>query len=112
MDGHLDTAADDTVFPLWVSVMIGLDLSRAPEQDIRLVGRAQTARARVSQVELRITDGREACRWSAVVAFVPLPMRRALLGQNGFLQFFDSLFRGADLQAILEPNRTFVGQRS
>jgi len=57
MDGLFDTAADDTVFPLYVSAMIGLDLSQAPQQDIHLVGRPQTVRARIALVELRLTDG-------------------------------------------------------
>src|SRR5712692_6505958 len=96
IDGHVDSGSDDTVFPLWVSAMIGLDVSKAPEQDIQLVGRGASFRARIAHVELRISDGRETCQWPAIVAFVPLPMRRALLGHAGFLQFFDSNFRGAD----------------
>lgn len=110
MDGHFDTAADDTVFPLWVSAMIGIDLSQAPDQDITLVGRTGTVRARFAHLELRLTDGRESCQWPALVGFVPVPLRRALLGYAGCLQFFDAQFRGADREATIIPNGTFIGQ--
>jgi hypothetical protein len=111
IDGRFDTAADDTVFPLWVSAMIGLDLSQAPEQEVRLVARPQPLRVRFASVELRLTDGIESCQWPALVGFAPLPGRRALLGYVGCLQFFDSTFRGHDREAVLVPNAAFVGQR-
>jgi hypothetical protein len=39
-DGVLDTGADDTIFPEWVATAVGLDLSRADQPDIGLVGRS------------------------------------------------------------------------
>jgi hypothetical protein len=111
MDGHFDTAADDTIFPLWISAMIGVDLSQAPEQDVTLVGRPGPVRARFAHVELRLTDGRQTCQWPALVGFVPLALRRALLGYAGSLQFFDGEFRGNDRQAIIIPNRAYSGRR-
>ncbi len=110
MDGYFDTASDDTVFPLWISAMIGLDLSQAPEQVIQLAGRPQPFRARFARVELRLSDGKETCQWAALVGFAPVPWRRALFGYAGCLEFFDSLFRGAAREAILTPNSAFVGQ--
>ena len=110
IDGQFDTASDDTVFPLWVSGMIGVDLSQAPGQNITLAGRPSPVPARFAHVELRLTDGRETCQWLAIVGFVPIPLRRALLGHAGCLQFFDSTFRGHDRQAILVANAAFVGQ--
>ncbi len=110
MDGHLDTAADDTMFPLWISALIGVDLSQAPEQDVTLAGRPSPLRARFAQVELRLTDGQETCQWTALVGFVPVSLRRALLGYAGCLQFFDGQFRGADREVILTPNQAFAGQ--
>lgn len=112
IDGHLDTGSDDTVFPLWVAGFVGADLSQAAEQDIHLAGRGQPFRARFLPLELRITDGKETYQWSAIVGFVPVPLRRALLGYAGFLQFFDADFRGADREVILTPNATFPGQIS
>ena len=111
VDGRLDTAADDTVFPLWVLPMIGADPAQAVEQQINLVGRGQPVRARVLPVELRITDGQETYQWPTLVAFAPIALRRALLGYTGFLQFFDADFRGADCEGTLTPNRSFPGRR-
>jgi hypothetical protein len=112
IDGQLDTSSDDTVFPLWVSAFLGLDLSQAEEQEINLAGRGRPFRARVQRVELRLTDGKEVCQWLALVCFAPVALRRALLGYAGFLQFFDSDFRGADREVFLTPNRAFPGQHS
>jgi hypothetical protein len=110
IDGHLDTGSDDTVFPQWLAPLLGVDLSQASEQDIHLTGRGQSFRAQFLPLELRISDGQETCQWQAIVGFVPLPLRRALLGYAGFLQFFDAEFRGADRQVVLTPNPTFPGR--
>ena len=112
IDGHLDTAADDTVFPTWFAAVIGLDLSQGVEHDITLVGRGPPVRCRFFQVKLRISDGlRETYEWPAIVGFAAVPLRRALLGYAGFLQFFDADFHGADHEVTLTPNRSFPGRR-
>lgn len=112
IDGLLDTGADDTVFPLWVVPFIGVDFAQGAEQGIHLAGRGTPYRARFLQVELRVTDGQETCHWPAIVGFAPVPLRRALIGHAGFLEFFDADFRGANREVILTPNRSFSGQRS
>ena len=54
----------------------------------------------------------EAYQWTAVVGFVDgATLPRPLLGHAGFLQFFDAEFRGADLEVLLIPNRSFPGVR-
>jgi hypothetical protein len=50
-------------------------------------------------------------QWNAVVAFVPVALRNPLLGQAGFLQFFNADFRGADREVLLTTNPSFPGQR-
>jgi len=113
LDGQLDTAADDTVFPNWLAPLIGLDLLPVPEHDITLVGRPIPVRCRFLPVTFRLTDGSpEVYEWSAIVGFAPVPLRRALLGQTGFLQFFDSQFLGADREVIIDPNWSFSGKRN
>jgi len=47
-----------------------------------------------------------------LVGFAPIPLRRALLGHSGCLQFFDANFRGAAREVILLPNADFAGQRT
>jgi hypothetical protein len=112
LDGLLDSAADDTIFPLFVSALIGLDLSAAPEHPVTLAGRAQPIAVRYQAVTLRITDGvQETYEWTAVVGFAAVPLRRALLGQAGFLEFCNADFRGADHEVFLATNLTFPGRR-
>ena len=111
IDGQLDSGADDTIVPAWVGAAIGIDLTSIPEHFITLVGRPQPIRCRFLAVTLRITDGlQETYKWPSVVGFVPLPLKRALFGYAGFLQFFDADFRGARREVILLPNNAFAGQ--
>jgi hypothetical protein len=44
-----------------------------------------------------------------VVGFAACPLRYAVLGFGGFLQFFDADFRGDDHEVILIPNSSFPG---
>jgi hypothetical protein len=56
-----------------------------------------------------VSDGLETCEWSATVGFVDLPLRWALLGHAGFLDFFDAELRGAKREVVITPNRQFPG---
>jgi hypothetical protein len=105
----LDTGADDTVLPEWIAAAIGLDLTGVQEYPIGLAGRAPL-QCRYVPVEMQISDGvHETYRWTAVVGFVDAQrLPRPLLGHAGFLQYFDADFRGADLEVILVPNRSFT----
>jgi hypothetical protein len=107
--GMLDTGADDTVFPESVAALIGVDLANAPTGEAAGVGLVSTP-IRYAQVSLRITDGREFCEWSALVGFTAAPMRRALLGFAGCLQFFDATFRGAREEVELVTNSLYLGR--
>jgi hypothetical protein len=110
LDGHLDTAADDTIFPAQTAANLGLDLTGAPAQVLHLAGRPQPFPVQYQPVLLRITDGvHEIYEWTATVGFVPIPLKRPLLGYAGFLQFFNAEFRGADQEVILVPNASFPG---
>jgi hypothetical protein len=109
-DSLMDTGADETVFEETVALRIGLDLDQAEERDVGLVGRPRPVRCRYATVRLQITDGvRETYEWTAVVGFAATHLRYHLLGHSGFLQFFDTEFRGADRAVILTPNRSFPG---
>ena len=110
VDGHLDTGADDTVFPLWVAGVAGVNLMGAVTQEIALAGRGRPVDARFVPVRLRITDGHETYERTALIGFVPVPLRNGLLGHAGFLQYFNADFRGADHEVILMPNPKFPGQ--
>ena len=110
-DGLVDTGADDTVFPEQWAPNLGLNLANLPQYSIHLAGRGVLT-CRYATVTLRLTDGvSETYEWDAVVGFVNVPIRAALLGHAGFLQFFDATFFGADHEMLLVPNRSFTGKR-
>jgi hypothetical protein len=106
--GLLDTGADDTIFPEDVATTIGIDLTNAPTggaSGVGLVG----ARLRFAEVMLRLTDGREFREWPARVGFTPAPLKRALLGFAGFLQFFTATFHGDREEVELTVNALYPG---
>jgi hypothetical protein len=110
-DGCLDSASDDTIFPQFLARQVGIDLTAASQGDARLVA-GVVVPYRYVAVTLRLTDGRETCEWQAIVGFADLPMRWALLGHAGFLQFFDVQLLGARREVLLTPNAAFPGQHT
>ena len=110
-DGCLDCASDDTIFPLSLARRVGIDLRGAPKGEAQPVG-GMIVSFSYAAVVLRLTDGLETCQWPAMVGFADLPLRWALLGNAGFLQFFDSELRGARREVHLTPNNQFPGQRT
>lgn len=106
-DGLLDTGADDTVFDERTAALLGVDLNKARERSLYLVGRG-ILRGRYAQVHLSITDGiKETYDWTTQVVFVPFGMSRSLLGYSGFLQYFDAHFRSYDQEFTLTANKSF-----
>lgn len=113
LDALLDTGSDETIFPEWVSAVLGLDVTAAESREIILAGRAKPLQCRYLPVQLRITDGKqETYEWDAIVGFVAVPVKYPLLGQAGFLQHLDVNFQGADHFAELIPNWAFPGKRT
>lgn len=108
-DGCLDCASDDTIFPRFLARSLGIDLSGAPQGEARPVGGIAIPYL-LTQLPLRVTDGKEQCDWLATVGFADLPLRWALLGHAGFLNYFDTQLLGARREAILNPNSSFHGQ--
>jgi hypothetical protein len=111
-DGLLDTGADDTIFSEALAALLGVDLRQAEERFVSLASRPQPIRCRYSRVELRITDGvQETYEWPAVVGFVPGPLHYNLLGQAGFLQFFNAEFDGEAHHVTLTLKPSFPGRK-
>jgi len=107
-DGLLDTGANDTVCPDVLAPLLGLDLTNAPEGEATGAG-GPVLIVRYATVRLRITDMKETCEWDAIVGFAPLGMSRVLLGQTGFLQYFDVSLLNPFREIILTPNSSFPG---
>ena len=107
-DGCVDSASDDTIFPSFLARSLGIDLTGAPRAEARPVAGVVIPYFLV-QMSLRITDGLEQCDWQGIVGFADQPLRWALLGHAGFLNFFDTELRGAGRELILNPNPSFPG---
>jgi hypothetical protein len=110
-DGCLDCASDDTIFPLSLARRLGIDLTGAATGEARPLGGIVVPFS-YATVTLRITDGLESCEWKATIGFADLPLRWALLGHAGFLDYFDAELRGARREVLMTPNGLFRGQRS
>lgn len=112
-DGLIDSGADDTVFADSAAITLGIDLQGAEERSVHLVGRPRPIRVRYAPVQLLITDGsQETYEWSAVVGFVSGRLHYNLLGQAGFLQFFDCTLRGEpDYETLITPKSSFPGRQ-
>jgi len=106
--GLLDTGADDTVFPESLAAQLGIDLTNAPVRGGSGVGQV-AAPIRYAEVTLRVTDGREFREWRARVGFTSAPLKRALLGFAGFLQFFTATFHGDREEVELSVNSLYPG---
>jgi hypothetical protein len=109
LGGNLDPGSDDTVFPLPLATHLGVDLTSAAEGEARSVG-GPAIRYVYAPATLRVADGSEACEWTAIVGFIDAPLRWAILGHAGFLQFFDVQLLGARREALLAPNVSFTGR--
>ena len=107
-DALLDTGSDDTVFPESVAALIGIDLRRAPRRG-GAGAAASPVPLRYAQVTLCLATMQEQRQWPAMIGFTPTPLRYPLLGYAGFLQFFDTLFRGAREEVELTVNPHYSG---
>jgi hypothetical protein len=107
-DGCLDSASDDTIFPRFLARGLGIDLSGAAQGEAHPVG-GVTIPYSYAAVTLRLSDGLETCEWQATVGFVDLPLRWALLGHAGFLDFFATELRGGRREVSITPNSPFPG---
>jgi hypothetical protein len=81
----------------------------APQGEVHPVG-GIVVPVSYATVTLQLTDGLETRDWQAIVGFVDVPLRWALLGHAGFLEFFDIELRGARREAAISPNRLFPGR--
>lgn len=110
-DGCLDCACDDTIFPISLARKLGIDLTKATQGSVYPVGGLATPIS-YAAVTLRVSDGLESCEWQATVGFVDLPLRWALLGHAGFLNYFDTELRGGRREAVITTNNLFPGTRT
>jgi hypothetical protein len=111
VDACVDCAADDTVFPPHLAARLGITQSAMQAGQARAVGGA-IVNVDYASVKLLLSDGYETCEWDTIVGFSAVPIRWALLGHAGFLEYFDVELRGARREIVLTPNSTFAGRHT
>jgi hypothetical protein len=109
----LDSGADDTIFPLSLAEVLGIDLTNAP------MGKATVANGTslqyyYAEVGLQLTsvggEKDEKIAWTAIVGFAESRKKKGLLGHAGMLQYFDVAFFGEHREVIVTPNSTLPGE--
>lgn len=108
LSATLDSGSDDTLFPAYIAPRLGIDLAGAPTGEAGGVGGSPIP-YHYAPVRLRLSDGYEECEWGAIVGFAAAPMRWAILGYAGVLQYFDLQLLGLRREALLYPNTSYPG---
>lgn len=106
IDAKLDTAADDTIFPVRFAPLVGIDLTGATAGEAAGVTGIPIP-VHYVQAELEISSGSETRRWPATIAFGKVA--NALLGFAGCLQFFTATFHGDQERVELTVNSLYPG---
>jgi hypothetical protein len=99
----VDTRADDIVFPEILAGRLGVDLSLATPGSSFTVGSGQPIPVLFAPVVLTLDDGKESCRWRAVVGFAPLRSAYGLFGIAGGLEHFRTTLDGGNHSLELVP---------
>jgi hypothetical protein len=104
---YVDTGSVEVMVPLSSTEEIGVHFEDNGTLKMRWKG--VPTLVRFGEVELRMSDGRFTCTWSALVRFIDAELPVPLLGHFGFLQYLNATFRGAKRVLELELNRDFRG---
>jgi hypothetical protein len=99
----VDSGADDVVLPVHVAARIGVDLAAALAGQARGLGGNQPVGLLYAPVILLLSDGTQTCRWRAVAAFTPTPLRFAIFGIAGGLEHFRATLDIGDRELTLLP---------
>jgi hypothetical protein len=103
----VDSGADDTLFPADAATLIGASLLSSTGHSV--LWQVTTYPLRFGRVELELSGGGLLDRWSAIVGFCSAPLSYPLLGNTGFLEYFNAVFHGADHVLELDPILAFPG---
>ncbi len=106
-DAVLDTGSDECLFPFSFLKLIG----GVPRIEVghRITWRGTSHALVYADISLMLADRSSSYQWQATVAFMPAPIKYALLGMAGCLEHFDARFRGADRTVELDANWTYPG---
>jgi hypothetical protein len=99
----VDTAADDVVFPMRFTTLLGANLDRSTQRHAASVGSRQLVGLMYAPMVMEVRDSLQVCRWRAVVAFTAGKMLFPLFGIAGGLQYFRTTFDVDGDEIILDP---------
>ena len=112
--GLLDTGADGVVIGREIARQLGVSIDESVRWKLHGFG-SHTVEAVLGHLDIEIMDTKESVAWRmpvAVVAFDDEHEEVVLLGQTGFLQYFDVCFLGSDYSVELFPNASFPKPKS
>jgi hypothetical protein len=105
-DALVDTGADETLLPLSLAELLGVELDReATSLATGISGDKLTIH--YGDVELQIGAGNDEIKWRATVGFVDFggpDQEVIILGHGGCLDFFTAIFNGELAELELVPN--------
>lgn len=101
----VDTGADNTILPESAARALGVPLTRATGPAAQAFGGQEIALS-YADVELELVHSDAQIRWFAHIYFRDgeEDEESALLGQQGFLEYFTAVFHGDECVLDLEPN--------
>lgn len=109
--GLLDSGADGVLISRSIAEDIGISLDESSRWHVRGVS-GESLEATLGHVEVEVMDQLNSSCWRMPVGVVtfddPANDDIVLLGQTGFLQFFDTRFLGANHFVELVPNSTLL----
>ncbi len=110
LHGLLDTGVDQVALPRSIGESIGAEIDPGPGWAMEGFA-GQSAQAAAGRVIFEVTDGIQTVKWEGNVAFVDYPdpadEQIAILGREGFLEFFNAQFLGLEHAVVLRRNRGF-----
>jgi hypothetical protein len=106
-DAVLDTGSDECLFPVSFLNLIGG--KPRPTSGHMITWRGTRYSLVYADIVLGLDDLANKYQWQATVAFTAAPIKYALLGMTGCLEYFDARFRGADRVVELVANWKYPG---
>jgi hypothetical protein len=97
----VDSGSDDVVFPEQLAARLGVDLSTALPGASHGVGAGPPLPVLFAPVILLLDDGKESCRWRAIVGFAPLKSKYGLFGIAGGLEYFRTTLDIEDRELLM-----------
>jgi predicted aspartyl protease len=109
----VDTGSDNSILPMSVARKVGITTTPGSGPGATTYGGHEIPLS-FADVDLELADDEHSLRWPAHVYFAEVSEEKetALLGHQGFLDFFTATFDGEECVLELEPNSDFPSEKS